>query len=70
MTTYSFNLKLSETEAIMLQEALKMMMSHCETEIESGETAPFHAWLHSAREVNGRLFMHSEMTSTNSFSKD
>lgn len=70
MTTYSFNLVLTETEAIMLQEGLKMMIEYCNTEISCGKTAPYYAWLNSAREVNGRIFTNTEMMSTNLFLKD
>jgi hypothetical protein len=63
MTTYRHKLTLSDSETIMLEEALEMMIRHCDSEIAEGETAPFYSWLHSAREVKGRLHSDTELTS-------
>ena len=51
----------------MLDEALKMMVVRCEAEIEKGGTAPYYSWLHSAKEVKGRMYSDSQMMSTSSF---
>ena len=55
MTTYNYKITLTDSESIMLGEALKMMIERCETEIAKGGVAPFYSWLHSAKEVRGRL---------------
>lgn len=60
MTTYSYKITLTDSEAIMLEEALTMMIRHCEA---MGGTAPFNSWLSSAREVQGRLHSDTVMTS-------
>lgn len=70
MTTYQYKLTLSESETIMLDEALKMMIVRCEAEIERGSAAPFYSWLHSAKEVKDRMHSDSQMMSTSSFCRD
>lgn len=54
----------------MLDEALKMMIERCETEIAKGGAAPFYSWLHSAKEVKYRMYSDSQMMSTSSFCRD
>lgn len=63
MTSYNYKLTLSDSESIMLDEALKKMIERCETEIAKGGTAPFCSWLQSAIEVKGRIYKNSEITS-------
>ncbi len=70
MTAYSYRVTLSDSESIMLDEALKMMIQRCEAEIAMGGTAPFYSWLHSAKEVKGRLHSDTKMMSASSFCRD
>lgn len=70
MTTYRFKLTLTETETVMLDEALKMMIDRCEAEIEKGGTAPFYSWLLSAKALKGRLYSDADLMSTSSFCQD
>lgn len=70
MTTYSHKLTLSDGEIIVLEEALKMMIKRCESEITKGGAAPYHSWLYSAREIKRRLYSQSEMMSANSFYRE
>jgi hypothetical protein len=70
MTTYIHKIALSDSESIMIEEALEMVIGHCESEIAKGETAPFFSWLHSANEVKQRLYSDSQMMSTSSFCSD
>ena len=69
MTTYSYKFTLSDSESIMLNEALKMMVERCNAEIEKGEAAPYYSWLQSAKEVKQRLHNDTLMMSTSSFDK-
>jgi hypothetical protein len=55
MTTYSYKLSLNDSEMIMLEEALKMMIEKCEREITLNPRAPFFANLGSAKALNARL---------------
>ena len=55
MTTMSYKLSLNDSEMIMLEEALKMMIEKCEREINLNPRAPFLAHLGSAKALNARL---------------
>ena len=69
MTTYSYKLSLSDSEMIMLEEALKMMVEKCEREITLNPRAPFFAHLGSANALRARLHKDTVQTSGNTFSK-
>jgi hypothetical protein len=69
MTTYSYKLSLNDSEMIMLEEALKMMIEKCEWEITLNPRAPFLAHLGSAKALNARLNKDMVKTSGNTFSK-
>jgi hypothetical protein len=70
MTTYSYKITFTDSESIMLEEALEMMIRHCDSEIAKGGSAPYYSWLHSAKEVKKRLHSDSQMMSTSSFCND
>lgn len=70
MTTYRYTITLTDSESIMLEEALEMMIQRCNFEITNGGTAPYYSWLHSAKEVKERLHSNSQMMSTSSFCRD
>lgn len=70
MTTYNYKITLTDSESIMLDEALKMMIERCETEIAKGGTAPFYSWLHSAKEVKDRMYSDSQIMSASYFCRD
>jgi hypothetical protein len=68
MTTYSYTLVLNDSEVIMLEAALKLMLKHCEWELSGGPKAPFWAWQHSAQNVMSRLHQNAQLTSYSVFS--
>ena len=67
MTTMSYRLSLNDSEMIMLEEALKMMIEKCEREITLNPRAPFFAHLESAKALNARLNNDTVQTSGNSY---
>lgn len=67
MTTYSYKLELDDSECIMLEEALKLMIMHCKEKIKEGKDAPYWAHLDSAKDVLSRLYDNTEQTSGNTF---
>jgi len=69
MTTMSYKLSLNDSEMIMLEEALKMMIEKCEREITLNPRAPFLAHLESAKALTARLHKNTVQTSGNTFSK-
>ena len=69
MTTMSYKLSLNDSEMIMLEEALKMMIEKCEREITLNPRAPFFAHLGSAKALSERLHKNTVQTSGNNFSR-
>lgn len=67
MTTYSFGLTFNESELIMLEAALKLMMKTCEENITKGEGAPNWSHKNSAENVLSRLHNNVKQTSGNNF---
>ena len=67
MTTYSYNLALDDSEAIMLKEALTQMIKQCDEQLKDGPVAPFWAHKNSAMAVLRRLFADTTQTSGNDF---
>lgn len=63
MTTYSYTLVLSDSEVIMLEAALQMMLAHCKQKLSDGPEAPFIAWERSAEHVLSRLHDNAQLTS-------
>jgi len=69
MTSYSFNLTLSDNESEMLIKALEMMQSKCESEISLGAESPYEGWLYYANEVKSRVHLNPVLLSTSSSCK-
>ena len=70
MTTYSYNLVLNDSEAIVLEVALEMMIKECQAELANGPKAPFWAWQRSAKDLLSRLSHCAELKSYSTFPKD
>lgn len=68
MTTYAYDITMNDSEVIMLQAALEMMIEHCEAKIAAGEGAPYFAHKSSAQSVLKRLHANATQTSGNNFS--
>lgn len=68
MSTYSYTIEFSDSEIIMLEYSLKLLIKKCETEILIEPRAPFLAHKHSAEEVLKRLDSNVSQTSGNNFS--
>ena len=56
MTSYMYTLRLGDSEIIMLQSALKLMINHCEENLKDGPKAPYWAHKHAALNVLDKLF--------------
>jgi hypothetical protein len=67
MTTYRHDISLNDSETIMLEEALKLMIKECDNKIAQGHHAPFHAHKNSAEKVLSRLYDNQTQTSGNNF---
>jgi hypothetical protein len=70
MTSFSYTLVLSDSEIIMLQAALEMMIKHCDRELAGGPAAPFIAWQISASDVLARLHHDPQLRSYSTFGDD
>lgn len=68
MTTYAYTLILDDSEIIMLEAALKLMIKNCSEHPDYGVKAPYWAYKHSAENVLSRLHERMEQTSFNNFS--
>ena len=67
MTTMSYKLSLNDSEKIMLEEALKMMIEKCEREINLNPRAPFLAHLKHAKALYARRHKDRIQTSGSRF---
>lgn len=67
MTTYAYRITFDDSESIMLEEALKMMIEHCDEKLKAGAGAPWWSHQQSALAVLARLYKDTEMTSWNTF---
>ena len=67
MTTYSYKIVLNDTESIMMKEAMKLMIEHCEEQIRDGPQAPFWAYKRAAEAVKERLHADVTQMSGNNF---
>ena len=66
MTTYIYKLTLNDTESIMMNAALELMIKHCEERLNEPESA-YSAWLASAKAVKSRMSLNTEQMSGNNF---
>ena len=69
MTTYSYHLDLSESEAIALQAALISYSATCTAKILAGEKTPFTAHDNMILGILNRLNESATMTSWNNFNE-
>ena len=67
MTTYAYRLTLRDTEYLMMEAALKLMVQHCKEKLAQGEGAPYLAYKQSAEDVLNRLDSDTYQTSGNNF---
>lgn len=73
MTTFAYKIILDDSEVIMLEAALKMMIENCNKELDlaksKGESPkpPFWAHKHSAESVLQKLHSNMTQTSGNNF---
>lgn len=69
MTTYAYRITLNDSESIMLEAALKLMIEHCQKKLDEGASAPYWAHRESAKDVLSRLNDDVKQTSGNNFFK-
>jgi hypothetical protein len=67
MTTYAYTITFNDSEIIMLQSALELMVKHCQEQLDKGKGAPFLAHKHSAESVLKRLNDNVKQKSGNNF---
>ncbi len=73
MTTFAYKIILDDSEAIMLEAALKMMIENCNKELalakSNGESPkpPFWSHKHTAERVLQKLHSNLLKTSSNNF---
>tara|TARA_R110000737_G_scaffold15967_1_gene32937 strand:- start:119 stop:331 length:213 start_codon:yes stop_codon:yes gene_type:complete len=67
MTTMSYKLNLNDSEMIMLEEALNMMIEKCEREININPRGPFISHLKHAKALYARRNENAVQTSGNTF---
>ena len=67
MTTYQYTIKLDDSEAIMLEAALKHYLEHCNEQLAVETKAPYLAHKQSAAEVLSRINQDTKMMITSSF---
>lgn len=65
MTTYSYTLVLNDTEMIALEQALHLMLTHCEHKLATEPGAPYYAWRDSVKRMQARLYANARQTSGN-----
>ncbi len=70
MTTYAYPITFDDSESIMLQSALELMITHCQQKIDEGAGAPYWAHKQSAQNVLEKLHDNTTQTSGNNFFKD
>ena len=67
MTTFAYTITLNDSEAIMLQSALELMIKHCQEKLNEGAGAPFWAHKHSAERVLDKLYKNTIQITGNNF---
>ena len=67
MTTYVYRLTLNDSECIMMEAALKLMIKHCTEKLAQGEGAPNWAHKNSAEKVLSKLYSDTNQNSGNNF---
>jgi hypothetical protein len=67
MTTYTHTITFNDSEIIMLEEALKLMVKNCHKKLDKGVSSPYWAHKNSAKNVLDRLFDDTSQSSGNNF---
>lgn len=67
MTTYAYQITLTDSEAITVQEALRCYRRLCEDKLAQGSKVPYLAHIGTIDELLRRLLADAHMTSTSSF---
>jgi len=56
MTSYTYSASLSDSEMLVLEEALKRYKAFCKEELAKGGSSPFFAHLHAIKSIRTKLF--------------
>jgi hypothetical protein len=67
MSTYSYTIRFTDTEIIMLRKALIQMIADCDEQLKDGPKAPYWAHKRSAERVLERLYDNVQQVSGNNF---
>lgn len=67
MTTFIYEVKLTDSEMNSLDAAIKHYLSYCEASLVDGPKAPFWAHRSSLESVRKRLLLSATVTSSNTF---
>ena len=67
MTTYAHTIILNDSEAIMLESALRLMIKHCQEKLDEGAMAPYWAYKISAESVFEKMYDNTIQSSGNNF---
>lgn len=67
MRTYVYVITIDDSESIMLESALELMITHCQQKIDEGAGAPYWAHKQSAKNVLEKLHDNITQTSGNNF---
>ena len=67
MTTYSYKIVLDDSESLLLEAALKLMMTQCQEKLDAGMGAHWLNKKHSAQSILDKLFKNTTQTSGNNF---
>jgi len=67
MTTFQHKIYLNDSEVIMLQSALELMIKNCQNKLDQGAGAPYWAHKQSAENILKKLFENTIQTSGNNF---
>ncbi len=67
MTTFSYRITLNDSEAIMMNAAMELMIKHCQAKLDEGAGAPYWSYKHSAQSVLEKLYKNTIQTSGNNF---
>jgi len=70
MTSYAYTITLDDSEAIMLEAALELMIKHCQEKLDEGAGAPYWAHQRSAQKVLEKLNGDTTLASDNNFFDD
>ncbi|HER39776.1 MAG TPA: hypothetical protein ENO10_00975 [Salinimicrobium catena] len=67
MSQYQYTITFTDSEMIMLREALKNMIKECDKQLQNGPKAPYWAHKRSAARVLHKLYDNVQQVSGNNF---